>query len=127
MSRNVFKLYGTHKILNDYSHHLNNRISHWEKYLSKYFCNTSKSSGTNTSKTYFVPSKTAQNGLNFFTREDEKKLAEEELSSAHLDVAFKIIFILLKQNYDSVETSLPRYMIQSVLPKFGVDSLSKIT
>ena len=74
----------------------------------------------------FSPSKVAQNGLNFFSKEEEKVLME---NSQHEDVVaiFKIILILLKVDVKSIsEDKIISYVFSEVYSKYNITTLKQL-
>jgi hypothetical protein len=128
MNKNVYREYPPRIVLRDYSYLLNDNVKSLENYLNFYF---SQPENENKVNKVFAPSKTAQNGLNFISKEDEANLTKEDFSTlpAHQEIinTFKIILILLKQNYEMFEDKeLPDALITNIMKKFKIDSLSKI-
>lgn len=79
----------------------------------------------------FKPSKTAQNGLNFITKEDEAHLAsmyKDPSAEIHEDIItiFKVIYILIKQKQDkTVPHLIIDNLINNIMPKYKIENLSK--
>lgn len=73
----------------------------------------------------FTPSKTAQNGLNFVTKDEENNLCKKEQSEEILNV-FRLVYILLNEPYSQIT---PQKMIENLLTvvfeKISVENLSK--
>ena len=69
----------------------------------------------------FIPSKTAQNCLNFINKEEERKLSKLQDNEEIVNV-FKVIYILL--NKDIVEFPIDN-LINNIIPRMGIKSLSK--
>jgi len=127
MSSNVYKHYPPKLIIRDYSFFLNDNLRIVEKYLTFYFSIPGIESKTSAN---FIPSKTAQNGLNFISKEDELHLLKEDLSQlpAYEEIIkiFKILLILLKQNFDGYDNSLlPSLLMENVMKKFKIENFSK--
>ena len=128
INKNVYREYPARIVLRDYSYLLNDNVKCLENHLTFYFNQPENESKVNK---VFAPSKTAQNGLNFLSKEDEAKLIKEDFSSlpAHQEIisSFKIILILLKQNYEIFEDNeLPKALLTIIMKKFKIESLSKI-
>lgn len=80
-------------------------------------------------KQNFIPSKTATNGLNFISKEDELNLWEKEQPEKILNI-FKIIYLMLGEETDIEIDDLPgnkltEHLITVIMPKLGINSLSK--
>lgn len=74
----------------------------------------------------FLPSKTAQNSLNFLTKEDEINL-NKQCDLEQIQNLFKLIYILLNEDYESISPQdLITNLITNVLSKYKVESISKI-
>ena len=74
----------------------------------------------------FLPSKTAQNGLTFVTKDEEANLCKKEQPEEILNV-FRIIYTLINEKYDHLEPGrLIDNMVNTILPKIQVENLSKI-
>lgn len=75
----------------------------------------------------FVPSKTAQNSLNFLTREDESNLYK----FSHIDQIqyfIRLIYILLNEKYeDIIPENLITNLVNNLFKKYNVDNFSKIS
>ena len=125
MRKNVYLEYPPLAVLKDYYFLKQDSIFLLENYLSFYFSNPNYE---NKIKKNFVPSKTAQNGLNFISKEDELVLGNSDLSSSEEIIStFKIIYILVNQNYKNYdENLLASNLINNIMVKFGVSNLSKI-
>jgi hypothetical protein len=75
-------------------------------------------------KKKFSPSKTAQNGLNFFTKENENYLLKSDSKEAK-DI-LKLIYILLNEKYDHLsDTHLGLFLLKNILPRYKVENISK--
>ncbi len=73
-----------------------------------------------------MPSKTAQNSLNFLTKEDENNL-NKQCNLEQIQNLFKLIYILLNEDYESVSPEdLISNMLTNILIKFKAESISKI-
>jgi hypothetical protein len=73
-----------------------------------------------------LPSKTAQNSLNFLTKEDENNL-NKQCNLEQIQNLFKLIYILLNEDYESVSPEdLISNMLTNILIKFKAESISKI-
>ncbi len=73
----------------------------------------------------FTPSKTAQNGLNFVTKDEENNLCKKEQPEEILNV-FRLVYILLNEPLINIP---PQKLIENlttvVFEKLGVENLSK--
>ena len=75
----------------------------------------------------FVPSKVAQSGLNFFNKEEESSLAKKENNPDEILNIFRMIFILLNENYEHIQPNkYIEYLTTKIFPVYKVDSMSKI-
>jgi len=74
----------------------------------------------------FNPSKTAQNGLNFVTKEEENNLLKKDQPEEILNV-FRLIYILLNEDYKDIT---PQKIIENlntkIFARMGVENISKI-
>jgi hypothetical protein len=74
------------------------------------------------------PSKTAQNGLNFLTKENEKCFINNH-SLPEVRNVIKVIYILLKEQYVEIEGgesfNQVDNLVNNIMPKHKVESLSK--
>ena len=127
MSKEVYREYPAYETLKDYIALLEENIKSKEEYLSLYLSNPIEELLITKP---FVPSKTAQIGINFITRQDEQLFSHENLNNIagkeEVIGVLKIIYILLRQNYEKVdENLLGDYLINKILVKMKVDSLSK--
>lgn len=72
----------------------------------------------------FVASKTAQNGLNFINKEEEKKLCESK-QTEEIENIFRFVLILLEENdVDQTENPIERLFSQ-VYERYDVNSISR--
>lgn len=116
-----YQVYNPCNVLEDYTYVLSDKIVKLESVLSQINKETE-----NLINKPFKPSKTAQNGLNFITKEDEINLANERIDNHEIINIFKIIFILIRQNVDKIEPAiLPEILINKVLTRLKIDNLSK--
>lgn len=101
---------------------LNSKLSEIEQENSKYFTDTSVQSLIY--KT-FTPGKTAQSGLAFVTKEEENNLCKKDQPEEILNV-FRIIYLIIGEDIESVPSNkLIDNLINVVMPRIGVDALSK--
>ena len=74
----------------------------------------------------FSPSKTAVNGLNFVNKDEETNLCNNEQPDEILNV-FRIVYYLINEDFSDVpQNELIENLIYNIMPKLGVDNLSKI-
>lgn len=75
----------------------------------------------------FMPSKTAQNGLAFVTKEEEIGLCKREQPEEIANI-FRLIYHMVDEKMDEFETSQKMIdnFFTNVLPKLKVDNLSKL-
>ena len=73
----------------------------------------------------FTPSKTALNGINFLTKEEENNLQKKEQIDDVLDI-FRVIYIVLNESFENIQNKdLIENLFVRILPKFKVENLSK--
>lgn len=73
----------------------------------------------------FIPSKTAQNSLNFLTKEDENNLYKLS-NNEQIQNLFRLIYILLKEDYESISPeNLITNLSKNIFPKYNVENFSK--
>lgn len=74
----------------------------------------------------FIPSKTAQNSLNFITREDENNLSKYS-NIEQVQSIIKLIYVLLNESYKDIpiENLIPHLLI-NLFQKYKVENLSNI-
>ena len=73
----------------------------------------------------FSPSKTAINGLNFITKEEEIILIKKEYPNEVLNI-FRAIYIVINENYSGLPgNKIIDNLINSVIPKRKLENLSK--
>lgn len=75
----------------------------------------------------FTPSKTAQNGLNFVTKEEEVNLSKSKQLSSEVFNIFKLIYIIIDEKYGDEESqtqNIIQHMTDVVFKKLQVDNLS---
>ena len=125
LNTHVYNALSTKLILKDYSNLLHVKAVKLESYLNHYSANPDTEQMTNK---VFKPSKTAQNGLNFITKEEEIALSQEEfIMSDEIFDLFRVIYILIKQNYELIEESkLVNHLLTTLFTKFKIENLSKI-
>ena len=73
-----------------------------------------------------LPSKTAQNGLNFFTKDIEGSFLTSKCEEVKFIV--QLILILLNENYENLNecNNLEEFFIKIIFPKYKTENLSKI-
>jgi hypothetical protein len=73
----------------------------------------------------FNPSKTAQNGLNFVTKDEENNLSTKEQPQEIINI-FKLIYIILGIDYTSIPDNLIiQHLTKDIYTQLGVENLSK--
>jgi hypothetical protein len=66
------------------------------------------------------------NGLNFVNKEEEGNLCTKQQPEEILNV-FRIVYLLINEDINSVpQNKLIDNLINQIMPKLGVDNLSKI-
>lgn len=74
----------------------------------------------------FIPTKTAQNGLKFITKEEENYLLKKEQPKEIINI-FTLIFILLNEEYEYIPPEqLISHLINEVYTKYNVDSIRSL-
>jgi hypothetical protein len=74
----------------------------------------------------FIPSKTAQNGLNFISKDEENNLATNS-QPEDIVYLFKLIYLYLGESFeDQTDQTLIGYLVNDLEKKYGVDSLSNL-
>jgi len=70
----------------------------------------------------------SKNGLNYVTKEEEKKLIEKEQKPEIISI-FKIFYILFNQSYDDIEEQkiIPNLLSNLMINVWKEDGLSKKT
>lgn len=126
MSTEVYKEYPPHETVKDYACLLESNIRIKENFISLYLSNPIDEKLISKP---FVPSKTAQIGINFITKEDELLFSQENLNNnpakEEIIGVLKIIYILLRQNYAKLDdTLLGDHLINKILVKMKVENLS---
>jgi hypothetical protein len=129
MSKEVYSHYPPTEILNEYLCLLQENIFTKENYLSLFMMSPEEEKLICKP---FVPSKTAQNGLNFITKEEELLFSHENLvnlpAREEINAILKIIYILIRQNYEKIEENLlGDQLINKILSKMKIDNLSNDT
>lgn len=101
---------------------IENNISSIENQNEKYFSDPTVDAMVNKP---FTPSKTAQNGLTFVTKDEENNLCKKEQPEEILNV-FRIIYVLVNHKYDDIPPQkLIDNMINVILPNLKIENLSK--
>lgn len=73
----------------------------------------------------FIASKTAQNGLNFITKDEEAYLLKKA-QPKEINQIFTVVLILINENIAIIpEEERISYLIDTVYPKYQVDNISK--
>lgn len=74
----------------------------------------------------FKPSKTAQNCLNFITKNEELQLLNIDISDKNIMGIIRAIYVLVKEEEKLIPNeNLVSNLIMKILPKHKVDSISK--
>jgi hypothetical protein len=74
----------------------------------------------------FLPSKTAQNGLNFVTKEEEHSLANKDQPDEIINI-FKLVYLYLNEPLEGqTELTIIAHLINELLPKYHAENLSKL-
>ena len=124
----VFTEYPYIELMNDYSIIIRQKIKHLRKNINS-FISLHNIRNTSLLSNRFQLTKTAQNCLNFLTKQEEGRLQHkfrEENNSEILVDIIRIIYILLdKDPEDFLVEKLMENMIDNILVEYGVDSLSK--
>lgn len=121
--------YNIKVLLTDYQKLMERKASSIENILLPYL-NDNKLNNLINSE--FNPSKTAQYGLNFITKDDEISLAnlyKENQNQTNNDIIaiFKFIFILIRQERDGIEDHLLiDFLINIFMQKYNIGSLSNL-
>jgi len=70
----------------------------------------------------------SKNGLNYVTKEEEKKLIEKEQKPEIINI-FKIFYIIFNQSYDDIEEQkiIPNLLSNLMINVWKEDGLSKKT
>lgn len=128
LNKNVHREYPLKTVLKDYSYLLTGKLKYLENYLTIYF---SHAETERKISKIFTPSKTAQNGLNFISKQDELNFPKEDFThlQGYVEIMniFKIILILLKHNYEKYEEKeLPSVLINKIMTKFSIENFSNI-
>ena len=72
----------------------------------------------------FIPSKTAQNGLNFVTKEEENNLLTNELPDEIVNI-FKLIYLYLDESFDHLDgQKLIHYLVNTIIKKYNCENFS---
>jgi hypothetical protein len=73
----------------------------------------------------FIPSKTAQNGLNFVTKEEENNLLTSELPDEIVNI-IKLIYLYLDESYDQIDDQkLVDNLVNNIYKKYNCENFSK--
>lgn len=73
----------------------------------------------------FAPSKTASNGLNFITKEEENNLIKKEQSNEVLNI-FRCIYIIINENYEGIPSNkIIENLLLNIFHKRKIENLSK--
>jgi hypothetical protein len=73
----------------------------------------------------FAPSKTASNGLNFITKEEENNLMKKEQQNEVLNI-FRCIYIIINESYVGIPSNkLIENLIIGIFQRRKIENLSK--
>jgi hypothetical protein len=73
----------------------------------------------------FAPSKTASNGLNFITREEENNLIKKEQQNEVLNI-FRSIYIIINESYEGIPSNkIIENLLIGIFQKRKIENLSK--
>jgi hypothetical protein len=65
--------------------------------------------------------------LNFITKNEEEKIKNLQSNNDKINTIIKIIYILIKENYDEVKNeNLIKNLYEKIFPKYRIDSISKL-
>jgi len=71
----------------------------------------------------FAPSKTAQNGLNFLTKDEEGNLAKKDQPNEIINI-FKLVYVLVNESYEHLPLNqLIPNLLTNIFPKLKIESL----
>ena len=122
---NIYKLYPTNKIIQDYKSFLEKEISKLGKYLIEETKDLEICS-FDTLENSFVPTKTAINGLNFISKKEFENLKNYEIENEIIFDFVKIIYVLLKEEYLQIKKEdLMKNLFDKILRKYNIDHISK--
>jgi len=99
------------------------KIKNNEKIIDKYQKDTMVDTQVNK---VFAPSKTATNGLNFITKDEEANLMKKEQANEILNI-FRCIYIVLNENYEKVPPNkMIEYLFTNLFPKKKIENLKSL-
>ena len=118
--KQIYINYPQSEMIHEYINHLTSKYEKCKLYMNRY--NEREVSEK------FIPSKTALNGLNFITKEEESKLiATEESQPQQIQNLFILILILLNENYDLIpQNKIISFIFQVIFIKYNVDSIKRL-
>ena len=74
----------------------------------------------------FIPTKTAQNGLNFITKDEEGYLIKKEQPQEMISL-FTVIYVLLNENYEQIEPQrIISNLFTEIYAKYQVDTIKEL-
>lgn len=120
----IFKEYPKRELIADYQKVLQTKADKIEKSFKQYVKDPESEQLVNQK---FKPSKTAQLGLNFITKENELNMLQQNFGD-NKDVhdILKIIYILVRQSYESLDANgMVSNLFNNILNKYKLDNLSK--
>ena len=124
----VWQEYPNIELLNDYSDMIRQKIHSNRKAINS-FISLHNIRNPSILRNRFQLTKTAQNCLNFLTKQEEsdlkQKFMERNISGLLVDI-FRILYILLDKDPNTVKVEqLMDNMISNIYNKYGADNLSK--
>jgi hypothetical protein len=126
LNKTVHEKYSVKDVVRDYSHLIADKINKSEEYFKNFFLKNPENEIL--LNRGFRPSKTAQNCLNFITKNDESNLPLDVDANSSEEIAniFKIIYILLKQNPNKVKNEmLVENLFNKIMVNLKIQNLSK--
>ena len=74
----------------------------------------------------FIPTKTAQNGLNFITKDEEGYIMKKEQPQEMISL-FTVIYVLLNENYEQIEPQrIISNLFTEIYAKYQVDTIKEL-
>lgn len=122
----ICRHYSIRKMVKDHRFFLISKIVVLENYLKEQ-CKYMNMPNLESLDCRFIPSRTAMNGLNFVTAEDEDKIKTEKLHDVNIVDIVKLLYILLREKYENIDSeNLMINLIQNILPKYKIEDISKV-
>lgn len=118
--KQIYSNYTQSEMIIEYINYLKVKYEKSKLYLSRYNKREINES--------FTPSKTALNGLNFITKEEESAIiATEESQPQQIQNLFILFLILLNENYDLIpKNKIISFFFQVIFIKYNVDSIKRL-